>query len=70
MGGSKVPEPFDVRMEQAEEAGSLAAGAAQKKSKQDRSPAHSLRAGLNCALIAAARTLPLHPQAVECWFDL
>lgn len=54
VGGSKVPEPFDVRMEQAEEAGSLAAGAAQKKSKQDRSPAHSLRAGLNCALIAAA----------------
>ena len=47
MGGSKVPEPFDVRMERAEEAGSLVVEPAHK-ARQPRSPVRSLEASLNC----------------------
>ena len=50
MGGSKVPELFDFRMERAEEAGSLVVEPAQK-ARQPRSPVCSLEANLNCTHI-------------------
>ena len=49
MGGSKVPEPFDVRMEEAEEAGSLPVEQDQK-TRQPKSPSRTSQPSLNCML--------------------
>ena len=50
MGGSKVPEPFDVRMEEAEEAGSLPVEQDQK-TRQPKSPSRTSQPTLNCTYV-------------------
>ena len=50
VGGTKPPEPFDVRMEQAEEAGGLLAAESAGSLKPPKSPVRSLTSSLNCTL--------------------
>jgi hypothetical protein len=65
VGGSKVPEPFDVRMEEAEEAGSLPVEQDQK-TRQPKSPSRTSQPTLNSSankeVAEATEESPVPPQ--------
>ena len=64
MGGSKVPEPFDVRTEHAEEAGTLTV----ERAHRGHSPVRSLEASFNCRLMEGMQCASYTSREAESLF--